>query len=208
MSSSLTSILKKGENSKIEFKESISSSLDKEIVAFANSEGGKIYIGITDKGDVKGLKITNKLKSQIESIARNCDPKIPISIKELKKEKVLIINVKESKNKPHKCSSGFYVRRGASSQKLDVEEIKDLMIYEGKIKFDTLICEKFDYNKHFDKVKFYSFLERTNISYRNKSIIQLLEHLKVAEKKGDRILFNNAGALFFSKNFFISTHAL
>ena len=66
-------IIKEGEGQKIEFKEKIAN-LDTEIVAFANSIGGSIFLGIDDKGKVIGLKITNKLISEITDIARNCDP--------------------------------------------------------------------------------------------------------------------------------------
>ena len=53
-----------GEGLKIEFKEHISN-IDKEIVAFANSEGGRIFLGVDDKGKARGINATNKLKSQI-----------------------------------------------------------------------------------------------------------------------------------------------
>jgi ATP-dependent DNA helicase RecG len=59
-------ILKKGEGQLVEFKETINKNLAKEIVAFANSSGGKIYLGVDDKGFIKGIKITNQLKSQIQ----------------------------------------------------------------------------------------------------------------------------------------------
>ena len=98
ISTRLKFILKKGEDYKTEFKEKADKNLDKEIVAFANSSGGKIYIGVTDEGKVKGINITNRLKSQIEDIAKNCDPKMPVSFQEIKKEKVLIVEVRESKN--------------------------------------------------------------------------------------------------------------
>ncbi len=63
-------ILKTGEDYKTEFKEEVYKKLDREIVAFANASGGKIYIGITDEGKIKGI-ITNKLKDP-----KNCDPKV------------------------------------------------------------------------------------------------------------------------------------
>ena len=53
-------ILQQGEGLKIEFKESIGS-LDKEIIAFANSTGGRIFLGVDDKGDIKGVNAANKL---------------------------------------------------------------------------------------------------------------------------------------------------
>ena len=197
---SLKSILRKGEDSKTEFKENVSSSLNKEMVAFANTTGGRIYIGITDKGETKGVRITNKLKSKIQDIAQNCDPEIPISLKELKRESILIVEVKESNDKPHKCSSGFYIRSGATTQKLTTRKIRDFIIGEGDVDFGTLACSKFDYKKNFSKEKLFSFLDKAEVTYSKRNIIQLLENLEVAHRQGSKIIFNNAGALFFSKN--------
>ena len=57
-------ILDEGEGYLIEFKESMSDSLAKEMVAFANSSGGRIFLGVSDDGTVKGVNITNRLRSQ------------------------------------------------------------------------------------------------------------------------------------------------
>jgi len=55
-------ILQQGEGQRIEFKESFSASIAKDIVAFANDLGGKIFIGVDDSGKLKGINITNTLK--------------------------------------------------------------------------------------------------------------------------------------------------
>ena len=199
-SKNLKSILKKGEDHKTEFKEEVYKKLDREIVAFANASGGKIYIGITDDGEIKGVNITNGLKSQIENIAKNCDPKISISFQEIKKEKVLIVEIKESEKKPHRCSSGYYIRLGAISQKLKSEEIRDFMEKEDLLNFDKVFCKDFDFKKDFDKEKLFSFMDRTEIKYNRRNYIQILENLKIAKKQGSKIIFNKAGVLFFSKN--------
>ena len=198
--SKLKFILEKGEDYTTEFKEQVDRNLDKEIVAFANSSGGQIYIGITDEGKIKGISITNKLKSQIKDFAKNCDPKISISFQEIKKEKILIVEVKESKDKPHRCSSGFYIRSGPSSQKLNRNEIRSFMEEEGVLRFDTLPCKKFLYKEHFDKEKLFYFLDKSKIKYSRRDYLQLLENLEVAKKQGSKFIFNNTGALFFSKN--------
>ena len=52
-------ILKTGESFFVEFKERLDKSLAKEIVAFSNSQGGRIFIGVTDSGEIKGIRITN-----------------------------------------------------------------------------------------------------------------------------------------------------
>jgi len=65
-------ILQKGEGQFVEFKESFDArNFSKEIVSFANASGGKIYFGITDNGEIKGIRITNKLKSQIQDTIKN-----------------------------------------------------------------------------------------------------------------------------------------
>ena len=112
-------LLSKGEDYKTEFKENLSG-IDKDIVAFANTDGGIILVGVTDTGKVKGFALSNKHKAEIQAVARNCDPAISIEV--IDKENVLLVIVPESTNKPHRCSTGFYLRNGATSQKLSVNE--------------------------------------------------------------------------------------
>jgi len=69
--------LSTGEGYRTEFKEQFAN-LDKEMVAFANASGGFIYLGITDDKIVKGIEITNVLKSQVQDIARNCVPPVQV----------------------------------------------------------------------------------------------------------------------------------
>ncbi len=71
-------ILQEGEGQFIEFKENLDKKFAQEIVAFANASGGRIFLGIDDKNNIKGINITNKLKSEVQDIARNCDPSIVI----------------------------------------------------------------------------------------------------------------------------------
>ena len=128
-------ILEEGEGYKIEFKES-TSSINKEFVAFANASGGRIFLDIDDDKEIKGIEITNRLKSQIQDIANNCQPPIKILFEKFKN--ILIITVREGDDKPYQCASGFYTRIGPNSQKLTRDEIFEFFKEEGKIKFDEL----------------------------------------------------------------------
>lgn len=188
-------ILKEGEGYKIEFKEGIGN-LGKELIAFANSSGGRIFLGISDNGEIRGIKTTNKLKSRIQDIANNCKPKTKISIEDFKN--ILIINVREGEDKPYECSSGFHKRIGPNSQKMTRDEIIDVFKSEGKIRFDELTEPKFSYPRDFDKGRFRRFLQLAEISQID-NIERLLISLGVAEKQEGRLYFNNAGILFFTK---------
>ena len=174
---------------KIEFKESLKN-IDKEIVAFSNALGGRIFLGIGDDNKVKGIGMTNKLKSQIQDIANNCDPAVKISL--VKFGRVLIINVEEGQNKPYRCSSGFYMRQGPNSQKMKTRDIKEMILSQGKVKFDNQATE-FDF-KDFDKEAFANYLKKAGIASTasRKDILFNLGILKEGK-------LNNTGILFFSK---------
>jgi len=192
-------ILKQGEGFKIEFKENFDSkSLAKEIVAFANSEGGRIFLGISDKGEMKGIEISNKLKSQIQDIARNCDPVVKINLEHF--DNILIINVLEGNNKPYQCASGFFVREGPNSQKLSRDEIIEFIQQSNKIKFDKSICLN-AIIKEIDKEKLKSFLitaknERNLDINPNSEVIEALTRLHLI--KNGRL--TNAAVLLFAKD--------
>lgn len=192
----LKQILAEGEGYRIEFKERLSD-IDRDIVAFANSAGGRIFVGVGDNGSAMGITHFNKLKSEIETIAHNCDPAVKITIENL--EHILIINVKKGADKPYRCKTGFYVRNGANAQKLTRNEIIGLITSEGKIRYDELINTKFQYKKHFDSKKLSRFLRLADIT-KVLDTAPLLLNLGVAVKQKGKFLFNNAGILFFSKN--------
>lgn len=189
-------ILEEGEGYKIEFKKK-PNKLDKEMVAFANASGGKIFVGINDQKEVEGITITNELKSQVQDIANSCEPRIKLILGEFKN--ILIINVREGENKPYKCSSGFYTRTGPNSQKMTRDEIIDFVKSESKVRFGELLNFNFDYNTHFDEVKLDKLLRLADIP-KVMDAPSTLINLRVAEKQEGKILFNNTGILFFSKN--------
>src|SRR3989344_2001188 len=101
-------LIKTGEGITLEFKESISNNLGKEICAFANAQGGKIILGVSDSGSIIGIKSTNNLKSQIQSYARNIDPSISVDIEKV--EDVLTLHIHEGDKKPYSANGQFFLR--------------------------------------------------------------------------------------------------
>ena len=99
-------ILEKGENNYIEFKRKVSSleKIAKEVIAFANTKGGKIFFGVDDDGKIYGVESE---KSEIDLIEESCkvycNPPISpeIEIFHYKGKDIIIANIPESINKPH-----------------------------------------------------------------------------------------------------------
>lgn len=192
-------VLSGGEGYCTEFKENLTH-LDREMTAFANSSGGYIYIGISDNKVVKGIEITNKLKSQIIDTARNCDPPIQVLLEEFKN--ILIVEVREGTDKPYRCSSGFYNRIGPNSQKMNRDEILAFVKSEGKIRFDEIILKEFT-EEDFDENKFDAYLDQAKITkVLDKNTI--LKNLHIVEIQQGRCYYCNTAVLFFAKN--LSAH--
>ncbi|MHB1948888.1 MAG: RNA-binding domain-containing protein [Gammaproteobacteria bacterium] len=190
--------LQEGEGYRIEFKEKISD-LDREIVALANGSGGSIFLGVSDDGHIKGIEITNQLKSQIVDIARNCDPNIVIELNSYQQEKVLEIQVCEGNDKPYRCKDGFFLRIGPSSQKLKRDEIVNLINHSGKIQFDQTLNHHFDYENDFSTELLSEFLDYCGIRTKLSSS-DILINLGIVKKEKDKLVFTQAGILFFAKN--------
>jgi len=190
----LKTLIDTKEGQKLEFKKQ-PSNLAKEMVAFSNSSGGKILVGVDDSGDITGLNNINEKKSKIQDFARNCDPSVQIDMETI--DDVIVVKVKEN-NRAHKAPDGFYLRQGPNSQKLDQKEIAEVMHEKGEIVFDEMICNDFTYPQDFDKKVFEEFLEMADIT-KNLDDEQLLLNLGVA-KKSDELEFTNAGVLMFAKN--------
>ena len=129
--------IKAGEVSGMQFKERI---LDKydiacELVAFSNSQGGKLVVGIKDKtGEINALSYsevqeTTNLLSDIAS--ENVVPSILIKIDTVEVEdgNLVVATVKEGLNKPYHDNKGIvWVKNGADKRKVfDNAELAEMM---------------------------------------------------------------------------------
>ena len=116
------------------FKESIHLELKKEyvkdilktVIAFANTSGGKIYIGIDDDGKVLGVqKLDTDILKLSNSIRDSIKPDITlfasILVEKIDGKDVIVVDVQKGASSPYYLTdkgirpSGVYVRQGASS---------------------------------------------------------------------------------------------
>lgn len=144
----IKSLLEQGENSGVEFKNSDvrSESLAKEIVAFGNSTGGTILLGVDDDKTISGLIDEKSFEEWVMNIARNSiNPAINIEYSELDFEgKTLgIINVPKGKDKPYQANDNkFYVRVGSTNRVASINELMRLFQQSGAFHFDITPVDK------------------------------------------------------------------
>ena len=94
----LENLIQEEEGTTLEFKERLSSSFARELVALANVIGGRILLGVRDNGTVIGVEDSNNLRARIQDIARNCDP--PVQVHTEPVGTVVTVHVRESASKP------------------------------------------------------------------------------------------------------------
>ena len=157
----LSNLIALGEGFTTEFKRSGASGLGREICAFANATGGVIVIGMGDDGEVCGVPDHNRVKSEVQSIARSAEPAIAVEIESV--DEVLCVTVPVQYSKPYSFGGKFFIREGANSQQMSREEIREFFYKEGLIRFDETACDKFSLERDLDKENWSLFQRRANI---------------------------------------------
>lgn len=160
-SKDLSELIALGEGFTTEFKRAETSSLGREICAFANATGGVILIGVEDNGEVVGVTDHNGLKSRVQATARSADPPIAIDVTSV--DSVLCVRVPEQHVKPYSFSGRFFMREGANSQQMSREEIREFFFKEGLIRFDEMQCGDFRIENNLTDEKWAKFSQRARI---------------------------------------------
>ena len=194
MDKELKQLIQTGEGYHLEFKESLDKSFIEEVCAFANSSGGKVMLGVSDDGEIEGIKTDNNILSRIQDVVNRLEPKLNIKISV--SDSIIIVDVPQGEEKPYGCSRGFFIRIGPNSQKLTRNEIVSFFQKEGRIRFDELENSKANFDRDFDKETFINFIKLSNIT----PVIDhkfLLENLDCILENGK---MTNAGVLFFTKS--------
>ena len=123
------------ETEKIEFKSNALGDIYKEIIAFANTDGGTLHIGISDNGEVTPLPDVDDTYTRITNGIRDAiAPDVTIFVKyTFADNKVIHIEIGEGSYKPYYLKSkgikpsGVYVRQGSSSVQASPEQIRQMI---------------------------------------------------------------------------------
>ena len=123
------------ESENIEFKLQMVDDIYKEVIAFANTDGGVLYVGIDDNGNAVGLDDVDETYTRITNGIRDAiQPDVTMFIKYvLQDNKVIRIEVGEGSYKPYYLKSrgmkptGIYVRQGTSSVQASPEQIRRMI---------------------------------------------------------------------------------
>lgn len=174
------------EAGQVQFKERITNKEDKydigcEMVAFSNSRGGRLVIGINDKsGEINALSYmelqeTTNLLTSIAS--ENVIPNVLIDVENVPTTggAVVVATIPEGKNKPYHDNKGIiWVKNGADKRKVfDNSELADMMGDCGRYYADEeAVRDASIEDLDADTIKLY-MMERFSPVFRGKNIDEL-----------------------------------
>lgn len=123
------------ETENIEFKSQFTEDIYKEVIAFANTDGGIVYVGIDNNGNAVGLTDVDQEYTRITNGIRDAImPDVTMFVRfTIQENKVVRITVSEGSNKPYYLKgkglkpSGVYVRQGTSSVPASPEQIRQMI---------------------------------------------------------------------------------
>jgi len=150
--SDILEIINQGENSSVEFKSTDVKidTLAKEMIAFANLNGGIIFIGVEDNKLISGISTNKNWEEWIMNIARNnINPPLNVDFftKEISEKTIAIIKIQKGNNKPYQTQDGkYYIRVGSTNRIASINELMRLFQEIGIFHFDATEVENTDIN--------------------------------------------------------------
>ena len=158
-----------GESKNVEFKREIPSNHEKvlkDIIAFSNSTGGQVIVGIEDEtcvvygiGEQSPFRLSDSISNMISDA---CTPQIEpdISIQTIEDKTVLVIDVAPGKFRPYYLANKgkettSYIRINGTSRPADARKLQELELEGQNISYDSLqdIGSEYDENKALELCK-------------------------------------------------------
>jgi ATP-dependent DNA helicase RecG len=132
----LDKLLNEIETRELEFKEKPNPALFKTLSAFANTNGGVVFIGVSDKKAITGYRCSNAdLKELSDTIVNKLTMQPVIEPVKCEGKTLVRIDVKKSKI-PIAYEGRYYTRVGNTTRLMDIEELKEFLI--SGVEWDSL----------------------------------------------------------------------
>ena len=206
-----------GESKNIEYKVSLpdkSEKYMKTIVAFANTQGGKLIVGVDDKTH-QIVGVENDVLFQLmdgiaNAVSDSCVPQIipDIEPQTVNGKTVIVVSVEAGKNRPYYLKSkgkdnGTYIRVAGTSRQAFPEKIKELEMEGARISWDELTCVGYPVSEEATEklcLDIEKFRKKAGMSEHSVKKEQLI-NWKILKQSEGQLLATNAYALLTSDYF-------
>ena len=131
-----------GEDSFTEFKREIehADALASELIAFANSGGGQVFLGVDDEGTIVGVDDPQRIEERMLNIGRNnCVPPMDLLIEKVEVNgiTVIVVHVPRRLGRPYENTRGqCYIRVGSTKRLVSADERARMLEAAGLFHFE------------------------------------------------------------------------
>ena len=135
----LPDLIKTGESNTVEFKEKFDEQIIESAVAFANTKGGIIFIGVSDKNNIKGIKVGKETLNQwTNQISQSTDPRIIPELEKIKVDgkTVIAVKIKENPIKPISKKGRCLKRVDSSNRAMSAQEVAQMHLHSTGMSWD------------------------------------------------------------------------
>ena len=142
---SLLNLIAQGEGETLEFKKSFGTEVIISVAAIANKKGGKVLIGVSDKGEILGQQTGKEtLKDLANKISQSIEPKLLIDIysEKIRGKSIVIIEVPNSKIKPVSAFGVYYLRVNSSNRQIPLHKVNEIYMDSVGISWDAVVANK------------------------------------------------------------------
>ena len=178
----------------LEFKETITNTFLKTVSAFSNYDGGTIYFGIDDDGNIKGLKDVKQACLDIENkINNSISPQPNYTLEIQNNDQTIKLTVKSGIQKPYLYKSKAFKRNDTATIEADTLELSRLILEGKNISFEELPCrqQELSFEILHRKLKEYIQIEAFN-----------QDTLRTLNLYDNNNGYNNAAAILADTNYF------
>ena len=190
------------EDQHTEFKRNWRDDFLKELCAFANSQGGTLYIGVEDKGTVIGVPDSKTLLENLPNkINNNLDFFADINLLSEDGKEYVAIHVNPQEN-AISYEGKYYVRSGSTTQELRGQQLASFLMQKAKLHWDTLTRPEAKLSDLDDEAWNYFITtalenKRLNKSAQSESKETVLRKLNLMTETGE---LTNAALMLFGKD--------
>lgn len=153
-----------GESETVEFKSGFDKDTIETLAAFANTKGGKVFVGITDNGKIAGVQLNKETIQTWINQTKQLTAQAIVPDAEIistKGKQIVILSVSESPVKPIACKGRYYRRIRNANHQLSVSEVVNMHLRTFNSSWDFHIDE-YHTEKEISLVKVQNFIERLN----------------------------------------------
>ena len=142
----ISDLIRDGENETLEFKSSFNTELIETLVAFANTSGGRVVVGINQKNELTGVSLNpESVQNWINEIKSKTSPPIipDVEITLLGSKTLVFFIVKEYPIKPVSTRGKYFKRVANSNQLLNISEVVNLHLQSFNTSWDFHVNNQF-----------------------------------------------------------------